>query len=271
VKNSRSKEKLPKKQLDRDQKIRDEYRRRKSANARYSLRSFAKDCGLSPSFTAYLDRGLRSLSYDQYLNVAKRLGISAGSSGTKNSARVESPSSSTNESGRYRSAEFLEVPMSGKMDELTWTDIKISDLTLLKGFRPDVVWIGKKLGVPATAVSESIEKLLRLGVLRASGESLVKSNKKVYLSATQSLTSLRKYHREAIQSAVDELAYTDDESFQRRLITGATLSVNERLLPELREKLNNFIQEVIDLCDSEEATALYQINLQFFPLSKKIK
>ena len=253
---------------NRDQQIREEFARRKKLNPRYSLRKFSSDCGLSPSFVGYLIRGLRSLSFDQYVAVSSRLGITLPLPGSSQDETKIVPVKATGKQGRYRSTEFLEIPMQGRLDSLSWIDIQIADLTLLKGFKPDIVWMGKKLNLPASVVSESVEKLIQLGVLQIRGNLLIKKKKKIYLSASQSLSSLRKYHRDAMHGALQELSRVDEAAFKRRLITGATLTLNDKLLPQVQEKLNNFVQEVIDLAADEDAQSLYQLNLQFFPLTR---
>ncbi len=253
-------------QVIRNEKLQNEFKRRKKVNSRYSIRLFAKECGVSAAFMSYFLRGKRSLSYDQYIEVNRKLKL-------PDEQTAPPPPTTTLKNdrhlGQYKSTEFVEYPVQENSESITWMDLIISDLTGVHRFKNDVVWIGKTLGIPPHLVTDSIEKLIRLKILEVHGEKLKKTRKKIYLSTDKSVQNVRDYHRELITRALQQLDKTDSQSFENRLITGASFTLSPKVLTEIKKRMNNFTQEIVDLASkSEPQASLYQLNLQLFPLFK---
>ena len=57
--------------------INDIYNRKKSKNHSYSKRAFARDLGLSSSYTSDLMSGHRNISIDTAANISRKLGLDA--------------------------------------------------------------------------------------------------------------------------------------------------------------------------------------------------
>ena len=60
---------------------------------------------------------------------------------------------------------------------------------------------------------------------------------------------------------------TFDSDFQKRLINGFTLAFNPANTEKVKAKLQELMSEISIAGSEGECTEVYQLNLQFFPLS----
>ena len=65
------------------------------------------------------------------------------------------------------------------------------------------------------------------------------------------------------------LGETDDVSFSRRMITAISFAANPQRLKQGRERLMELIYEIADIMTEGDCTEVYQLNVQFFPLTKQ--
>ncbi|MBS1790169.1 MAG: TIGR02147 family protein [Acidobacteria bacterium] len=137
-----------------------ELARRCSANAQYSLRSFAVFLGLNHSTLSQLLRGKRPLTHRTIENLGIKLGM--------NQTEIE----------RYKANEnlatFRTSAMSRQIRQLTVDTVNllsdpthraILELVRLEDFQPDSRWIARVLNSNVDEVNVAISRLTRLGLL----------------------------------------------------------------------------------------------------------
>lgn len=137
-----------------------ELARRCSANAQYSLRSFALQLGINHSTLSQLLRGKRALTP----RTIERLGAQLGLAQTEVERFIV----------RERLAATGASPISRQIRQLTMDTVSllsdavhraILELTRLDDFKPDSRWIARVLNLPVDEVNIAISRLARLGLL----------------------------------------------------------------------------------------------------------
>lgn len=116
-------------------------------------------------------------------------------------------------------------------------------------------------GIGALLHLYDVEQRLRLPTL--SGPSHAPDADELALDNAQ---AVRRFHLEMLERAAASIDAVEPE---RRDISAMTVCVRADSVAELKQKLRDFREQFIGLCDSQDAPdQVYQVNIQFFPLSK---
>jgi transcriptional regulator with XRE-family HTH domain len=143
-----------------------ELTKRRERNARYSLRSFARDLGLDHSTLSQVLRGERRFPASRIAATGRRLGLNAEEIAAWKAA-ASAPDASTSERMeqlRNWSAEALAIFGEPHHHELLQACHESS-------FQPDSRWLAAQLGVTVDAVNVAAARLARLGLLEMTGAS----------------------------------------------------------------------------------------------------
>ena len=125
------------------------------------------------------------------------------------------------------------------------------------------------MGISVLETEIALERLLESKLLEEKDGVYVKTNNKMRLPTTRTKEIIRKFHQQMIKKAYDELHQkVDEEDFKKRLITGATFAINQKKIEEIQKLVHEKLYEITDLATSDDCDELYQLNIQFFPLSK---
>ncbi len=251
--------------------------RKKSKNKAFSSRALARDLGISPSFLSMVMSGKKQLSFETALRISGVLELKGRIKSQFLRAAVVENLGENMQAHDIHSLLFAHpvpdtfVPVDQDRFEFfsNWYHVAILDLTNCAGFKADAKWIGKTLGLDRATVYESIERLLRLGLLKKSGNTLVKTNKEISVTPTTTDPTIRKFHSQMIDKAKEALQSAEDADFKRRSISGITMAIDSSRLEEARKRIAQFRKEMYELLASEEAQSdeVYQLNIQLFPLS----
>lgn len=136
-------------------------------------------------------------------------------------------------------------------------------------FQSDTHWIARRLGILKGDVDEALNVLNKLDLIEQSTNGWVKKSKKIRFPTVRSQAEIRNFHRQMIEQALKELnCKTTSQDFERRMISGITFSCNPKKIKKIKQKLNLLIHEIANSAMEGSCTEVYQINLQFFPLTK---
>lgn len=254
------------------------YQERKRRNPTYSIRALSRDSGVNLSLLSRLLRGMRPLTFKQVQRmkqnlkltpeeVASLLGSLGDHSARANGPDRSEPSSHPAERGRtrYPSPHFVEA--KGFEFDLNWKDLAVLNLTLLSNFEHDIVRIGKRLGIRSSEVADAIERLTERGLLVEENGKFRKLHQKMLFTKEKSMDLVRAFHRQMIAKASQELEKTDPKHVEKRLVNGYTIAIDASKIDEAKKRIEAFQQEMTDFLSDGKKTELYQLNVQFFPLS----
>ena len=151
-----------------------------------------------------------------------------------------------------------------------WFHYAIREMSRLKKFNFDHKWISSHLrfNVSEQQVKVALENLTKVNLIKVKNRKITLSPGN--LSTTEDIQSLaiQEYHSSMIEHAKQGLKEVPVD--EREYLSG-TLSFKKENLPQAKELLRNFLDEFGSTMDSDAGDEIYQIQLQFFPLSKTNK
>jgi uncharacterized protein (TIGR02147 family) len=248
------------------------------ANARYSLRAFARDLRLSTAQTSYVLSGKKGLSPRSAELVARRLGLSPGEIELFVASAV---------SQHARSA-FARTAAHTKLDSLTseasetrlgidafqvvseWYHFALLQILQLRGAKSDSAWLAAKLGISIEETEGAIERLLRLELLERSPSGRIRaSNATVLAPGGVPSEAIRKFHRQVIAKAVQAI---DEQSVDLRYLESTLIPVRRadfaaatRAIADFHRRFDRKYTAVGD------GDAVYALAIQFFDLTPSSK
>lgn len=124
--------------------------------------------------------------------------------------------------------------------------------------------------ISALEVRKSLKFLEKAGFLKQIDESVYEQTDKAVTGSKEALPlAIRMMHREMGQLGIHAI---DEFSPEERNVTGVTLGVNQEGYEEIVRELDACRKKVISIAAKcGKLDQVYRLNLQFFPLTKKVK
>lgn len=150
-----------------------------------------------------------------------------------------------------------------------WFYPVIRELTLLQNFKEDSQWIVEQLNglIDPDQAMDALELLKDLGVLtRTDKDKLVPSEVEVSFQGSEIERSARLGQKQLIQKALEAV---EGSSLEHNTISSLTVAVSQQSYLKTKELIQRFNQDIKAVAlASENGDAVYQLNIQFFNLSK---
>ncbi len=150
-----------------------------------------------------------------------------------------------------------------------WYTVAIRELVGLKDFQEDAEWIRSRLKgkVSLPQVRHSLRLLERLDFLRRDPQGrLVPTEATLTTGDEVAGLGIYRYHQGMMQNAGEALQKTDPD---HRDISSITVSVDKKNFNAIKRRIQEFRKEVMAMAgQTPEADAVYQMNVQLFPLSE---
>lgn len=229
-------------------------------NPHYTLRSFAKRLGVSPSTLSRILSGERALTFKMALRVANFLELSANERQGLLSLYIEEKE---NEGQSYELNEdtFLAIK--------EWYHYGILQLIRLENFKSSATWIAKSLGISILEAKLAIERLVRLNMItRDQDGTLVRTSESFKTKSDYASAGLRDFQRQILQKAIDSL---EKDDLSERDITSITVATNEANLKYVKEEIQKFRYRLAEILESGPKTRVYNLGIHLIPLSEKRK
>lgn len=255
-------------------------KRKQMANSLYSQRAFARDLGVSSAFVTKVLTGQRTLPLNRFKKISKLLEMDI----TEQDQYLQSVVFHSLKSPELRSlVQQRPLMVSSKMDKYSrqdkkkfhvlgeWYNVAILDLVTCTNFNADPKVIARRLGITAQQASNSLDGLVRVGILEKKNGTYEKVEKDILFPVSQSQQLIQNFHRQMIKKAYDQLAKQSEADYDRRLITGFTIAANLENLEKLKKLIFDFSSEAGEQLSSGECTEVYQLNVQLFPLTEREK
>lgn len=255
------------------------YEAAKRTRPSFSFRLFSKLAGLrSPNFLKLVIDGERNLGADSIERFAGALGLEGsdaeffrdlvafGQAQTltdKNRAfeRIAA-------SRRFRAARRIDGELFAYLSH--WYNPAIRELAARDDFQEEPRWIAAQLRPtigPAEA-AEAMKLLLSLGLLVRNPETGRVERGEPTLTTEHEVRSLgaAAFHRQMLERAAQSI-----ESVPRELrdLAALTVCVSPETAALVKQRIHQFRESLTELCDSDQrGSTVYQLNVQWFPLSR---
>lgn len=231
---------------------------RSRKNPQYSLRSFARSLDIDSSTLSAILRGKRPLT----AKTAKRL-IEA--------LEIRDPRESNElllgslgETAAVPSYETLSLEVAEVIS--SWEHFAILALLELDGFRAQNKTIARRLNLPLGIVIECLNRLELLGLVKQKSDTWVLTGKNMATPSNVPNSALRETLRQCIAKALESL---EKDPVESRDITGTTMAISSKKLPEARRLIQDFRRNLSAFLEAGSKDAVYRLNVQLFPLSQE--
>lgn len=259
------------------QYLNNEYAHRFENNPRYSLRSFARDLSVTPSWLSDFLSEKKGLSPSSAERIAPILGLSATeerlfllsakayhsrSIRTRKEAQKELSSLKKSESFKMRPNDFIATG--------TWYHQAILELTELEDFKHHETDIVDRLRLPLMAVKRALKDLQNAGLLEIKDGKMRSCFPETESSTDFPSAAIRRYHELIIQKSIKAL---HEQPVLEREYISVTLAFDASRATEAKKALRKFQKEFANefYMNSNSKDSVYQLSLQFFRLDTKRK
>jgi uncharacterized protein (TIGR02147 family) len=150
-----------------------------------------------------------------------------------------------------------------------WYHNTIRELVTGAKFNGDYRLLGKMLrpAITARQARESVQLLLRLGLIRQEGPRLVPSSPLITTGDEVVSTAVRKFHEQNMGLAV---ASMDTCPADERDISCLVLGLSARGMERIKTETQAFRKKLLAIAQEDKTPGrVYHYNIQFFPTSKK--
>ena len=257
--------------------LRDYYLEKKDRRG-LSYRAFSRRAGLkSPNYLKLVIDGARNLSDEMAARFGKAVGLEGDAQAyfvelvrfNQAKTTTERNASYTRLTGFRRHQRAQPLALEHAAYHSTWYLPAIRELAARRDFQADPAWIAAALWPPInkSEAESALETLLALGLLvrgpkgeLTQGEALVSTGPE-----TRGL-HIKNYHRTMMERAALSM---DDIPASDRDISSLTLCLGRDGLSQLKERLQRFRRELLELSTLEDdPEQVVQVNFQLFPLSR---
>jgi uncharacterized protein (TIGR02147 family) len=164
------------------------------------------------------------------------------------------------------------APLSGDLPARTLTEAEfeavsgwwyyaIRQMSRWRRFQKSPAWIQQRLLFPVrrVAIRRALSVMTDLGLFDA-------KNGISFAGGERGSAALRRFHAQMLANAAQALtAMTPAE----RWVNGLTLAMSRGREAEAREVLSRFVRDFNERFSADGADAVYQLNLQYFPLARE--
>lgn len=249
--------------------------KKKKATPSFSLRWLSQKLEISPSFLSRIFTGEKAVPYAVLLKLQNYLDIEvevfaglkaahSGKTGGNNSPRKGKAAMKT-------SKEDWALAGDSSLRVLSqWFYLPILEFITLGNFDGTADQIARRLGLSKTAVEIALQEMLSLGLVVLNNGRHQKADIKLRWASAKSLAEIRKFHEEMMQKALENLrGQSGKKEFDRRLITGITLTARSEKIEAAKQKLSECLYEIANDLTAEEGDQVYHLSAQLFPLTKE--
>jgi transcriptional regulator with XRE-family HTH domain len=242
----------------------DEFERRRSNNARYSLRAFANSLGISSGRLSELLSGKRAISARLALKLADQLELSPISrqrfllaAQIRGDAVFPDPT--------LEEANFVLLRDDTFQVIAGWQHYAILSLLKSRGFSSDPRWIARRLGISTLEARAALDRLRRLGLVETKGSRLLRTDKQLTTSDGLPSAALRHSHRQNLEQAIQAL---DDVPVEMRSVSSITMAIDPKKIAAANKRIRSFRRAMGEFLESGVQTEVYNLNIQLVPVSK---
>jgi uncharacterized protein (TIGR02147 family) len=255
--------------------LRDAYLYSKTINKNFSFRFFSKTAGFkSPNILKLVmdgDRNIAPGSIDKFVKAFKMSKDEAAFfknlvhlNQAKTTVEKQSFAEEILKQKAFRKSQPLKESQYQFFSK--WYYVVIREMVAMENFKEDYTWIARQLRprITASEAKTAVEQLLILGLIaRENHGKLIQTDRNVATPDEVTASSIAACHRELMKVASLSI---DTIPRNQRDISAIAIAVNEEASLKIKEKIQKFRKEIMDLAaQGGEPDRVYQLNFQFFP------
>ncbi len=251
--------------------LKEEFQRRCRQNPQFSLRSFAKNLDMDPSLLSKVFRRQRPLSAPQAKKIIEQCKMSASDKKLFWSSLVQERTSQfkaldeSQNDGASSSPSVTKQPLSHDLFQMISEPhhYVLAEMARTEGFRSDLPWISKKIGLPKIETHAALQRLVRVGLLKKDGSRYIRCTGR-FTTADKTVTdsALKHHQRKFLEAAAEAL---DTIPLERRSQNAMTIAINPKKIPIAKQMIQDFIGQLASVLETGALEEVYQISVSLFP------
>lgn len=219
---------------------------RQKRNPAFSLRSLAKAIEISPSALSQVLSGKRELGKKSQSKVYKFLNYTSSLPSVKKSKKK-----------KIKLEEEVFQVISN------WLSFAILSLGETSQNLHNASKIASLLSVPAEKVNKAFTRLRNLGIIEIKNGRYHQVISPFKTSDDIPSNAIKKFHRSVLNLALEKLDLIAPKDREFRSLT---LAINSKHFSQAKELTRKYFQDMESLLENGKKDAVYQLNLQMFPL-----
>lgn len=247
-------------------------------NPKYSLRSFARDLGITPARLSDILNGKKGLSRQVATALASVLGLSSKEAEIF-CDQVESLHARS-KTTRALAAKRVQIHLDShpERQSLTldtfravsdWYHFAILQLMRLPQFNEDDKWISRVLEIQPVQVKEALERLERLEMIEKKDGRWTPTEDYVLSPDGIPSDAIKKFHDQILKKTLDAL-YVQPVSERDFLTSLLPIAIED--LPKIKECIRQFNQKICtEFSFNPKANRVYSFSTQFVSLTPHLK
>jgi uncharacterized protein (TIGR02147 family) len=239
-------------------------------NSRYSLRSLATKLDVNAGTLSSIMRGNRLVSRTLAEKITRKLHLepqerteilSLFPQRFKNTAKNKSTDIS------LPKPRYVQLDMASFQKIFSWEYFCFLSLIRCTDFSSDHQWIAMRIGVGVAKVKEIIKVLESTGLVTVvAGE--IKGCADFRTPDDVPQEAIKKFHLQTLELAKTSLS---ENSVEQRDFVSVTFALDARKIPEAKEKIRAFQDELVALIEDDNATEVYRLTSVLIPLTQMAK
>ncbi|MDD0851641.1 DUF4423 domain-containing protein [Halobacteriovorax sp. GB3] len=238
--------------------LKDEYHLKQRRNELYSLRSFARDLGVSHTLLSLIFKGKRRVT-DTFSKKVKDNKVL-----TKKTREVLALGLER-EPTPEESFQKLSLEQSEMMSD--WIHYAILSLTEIPNFQWNAQWIANRLGTSQNKVKTAMARLKSLDVIEKNSKGqFTQKPLKIVVDNDIAFEAGKKFNKTLLKKASNSMEECD---FDKRSISSTTFTLNPKHIPYAISKIKEFRRNLSEELESmDEQEEVYTLSVQLFPLTQ---
>lgn len=246
--------------------LKKEFELRRAKNPSYSLRAYARSLRLAPATLSQILCGKRSVPWQRAANIAENIFINETDKRNFWQSLIQEKASG------LRMANY-DFSSEKQLDSRTyfsiiseWEYYAVLSLMETVNFEPSARWIAKRLEISPERAREVWKRLMEAGLIAKDCENKFKPHYKT-LATSEDIESqaLKVSHLNELELAKKKLLQVD---VSLRDYSSHTMAIHPKNLPKAKKMLRQFRRNIAELIEDENATEVYQLCIQLFPLTQ---
>lgn len=233
---------------------------RKKSNPLYSLRAFARQLKMSPAQLSLLINGKKKLTSRMADLIIDRLDLS------KSVARQLINDTNPLQDKVKTKVDDYKILSNEEFQLISdWVHFAILEMTELKNNQGQAQWIAKELNIDLVRAKISLQRLVRMGFIQIKNGQLFKTTKPLTTTTDIPSSAIRSFHKQNLELAKEKI---ESIPVELREFTSITTSVSLKKLARVKKLLNEFKFQINQELEGEDASEVYSLSIQLFPLTK---
>lgn len=245
--------------------LNDTFESRSKKNARYSLRAFARDIGISASHLVRVLASQKNLSIESARRIQKKLDLTPIRSNQFIQSVRESQDQTDESSNRITLERSRAIDPEDFQKISDWFYLAILELTEIDGYVANELNVSRSLSIPVKLAQSALDRLEEMKFLKKTSNGYKKVNSWVHTGGRDKTNlALRLHQKSLLFKAAENL---DSIPLEERANFGSMYAIDPNQIGEAKELINQFLLDLEKLLAGKKRTRVYTAGIFLTPLS----